>query len=187
MVGHPLGLHGKVFLSGNSMALGFSSSGQAVAIVNSTLSTKKWVERRPSSTRENRSGISSHTNRRRKHLMPHLIEGALCLPHPPQPCQDHLYRFNLSLSLSLAPWESEISSVCSQQKPRVTGFGAGTKDTCDVNSSLSCEMNKTGVEKETRAESTFPVLIKLPFCCFQTLTPGWAPSVSFQNQTGLQI
>lgn len=26
-------------------------------------------------------------------------------------------------------------------------------------------MNKTGVEKEARAESIFPVLIKLPFCC----------------------
>lgn len=44
-------------------------------------------------------------------------------------------------------------------------------------------MNKLGVEKEIRAKSTFPVLIKLPpvVVYFRTLIPGWLSSVFFQN------
>lgn len=66
---------------------------------------------------------------------------------------------------------------------KVTGLAAGTEEICDVNSSLSCEMNKLGVEKEIQAKSTFPVLIKLSpvVVYFRTLIPGWLSSVFFQN------
>lgn len=40
-------------------------------------------------------------------------------------------------------------------------------------------MNKTGVEKEIRAESTFPVLIKLPFCCMFPNTDSRMGAIRF--------
>lgn len=77
-----------------------------------------------------------------------------------------------------------LNLICLQlAETKVTGLAAGTEEICDVNSSLNCEMNKLGVEKEIQAKSTFPVLIKLfPFVVyFQTLIAGWLSSVFFQN------
>lgn len=55
-----------------------------------------------------------------------------------------------------------LNLICLQLvETEVTGLAAGTEEICDVNSSLSCEMNKLGVEKEIHAKSTFPVLVKL--------------------------
>lgn len=61
-----------------------------------------------------------------------------------------------------------LTLICLQlAETKVTGLAAGTEEICAVNSSLSCEMNKLGVEKEIQAKSTFPVLIKLfPFVVY---------------------
>lgn len=61
-----------------------------------------------------------------------------------------------------------LTLICLQlAETKVTGLAAGTGEICAVNSSLSCEMNKLGVEKEIQAKSTFPVLIKLfPFVVY---------------------
>lgn len=75
-----------------------------------------------------------------------------------------------------------LISLCLAET-KVTGLAAGKEEICDFNSSLSCEMNKLGVEKEIQAKSTFPVLIKLfPFVVyFQTLILEWLSSVFSQN------
>lgn len=100
-----------------------------------------------------------------------------------------LLRPGLSRPLPPAPYRSPLSPgrlnlICLHlAESEVTGLAAGTEEICDVNSSLSCEMNKLGVEKEIQAKSTFPVLIKLfPFVVyFQTLILEWLSSVFFQN------
>lgn len=84
----------------------------------------------------------------------------------------------------------KLSLICLQSaETQATGLAAGTEEICDVNSSLSCEMNKLCVEKEIQVKSTFPVLIKLPpplfffVVYFQTLLLEWLTSVFFQNWT----
>lgn len=90
----------------------------------------------------------------------------------------------LPLGIALPLSLGRLNLICLQlEETEVTGLAAGTEEICDVNSSLSCEMNKLGVEKEIQAKSTFPVLIKLfPFVVyFQTPILEWLSSVFFQN------
>lgn len=126
------------------------------------------------STRKAEAGITVISQQVLVSVASYLLRPSLSCPLPPTlqsspPSSVSLGRLNL-ICLQLA-------------ETKVTGLAAGTEEICDVNSSLSCEMNKLGVEKEIQAKSTFPVLIKLSpvVVYFRTLIPGWLSSVFFQN------